>query len=195
MAQPIKDHRVLITNVADELLDGAKTIYDAVATTYGPKGLNVYIEKPYGRPVLTRDGVSVAREVYSKHRSKNMAMQLVLEASQTTNRHAGDGTSVTVCLTYHLMSRAFKLIAAGVNPMEIRDKLNNDSQLLLSELEQHTKKVTDGQLKQVATVSCGDPLLGQMIAEAVDHVGLDGGIIAEKAFIDGVEREYPAGYY
>lgn len=195
MAQPTKDHRVLITNVADELLDGARTIYEAVATTYGPKGLNVYIEKPYGRPVLTRDGVSVAREVYSKHRSKNMAMQLVLEASQTTNRHAGDGTSVTVGLTYHLMSRAFKLIAAGVNPMEIRDKLNNDAQLLLKELEQHTKKVTDGQLKQVATVSCGDPLLGQMIAEAVDHVGLDGGIIAEKAFIDGVEREYQEGYY
>lgn len=195
MAQPVKDHRILKKNVAQELLAGAQIIYDAVATTYGPKGLNVYIEKPYGRPVLTRDGVSVAREVYSKYRSENMAMQLILEASQTTNRLAGDGTSVTAVMTYHLMNQAFKLVAAGENPMDIRDRLTNDAAILLKELEAHTKPVTDGQLKQVATVSCGDPLLGTLIAEAVEHVGLDGGIIAEKAFIDGVEREYQEGYY
>ena len=197
MAQPVKDHKILIPTeqARHKLLKGIQDIYEAVATTYGPRGLNVQIEKSYGKFVLTRDGVSVAREVYTKHRAENMAMQLMLEASNTSNRLAGDGTTATIVLTYWLIREALKLVAAGANPMDLRDQLNNDATILLKELEAYTKPVTDGQLKQVATVSCGDPLLGTMIAEAVEHVGLDGGIIAEKAFIDGVEREYQEGYY
>ncbi|MBA3758885.1 chaperonin GroEL [Candidatus Saccharibacteria bacterium] len=195
MAQPVKDHKLLIKDVSQDLLNGAQTLYEAVATTYGPRGLNVLIEKTYGRPILTRDGVTVAKEVYSKERAKNMAMQLLLEASQTTNRLAGDGTSVTVILAYHLIQQAFKLVASGQNPMDIRQTLTNDSQLLLKELENYTKPVENKQLVQVATVSSGDPALGRLIAEAVEHVGIDGGIIAEKAYIAGVEREYIEGYY
>lgn len=195
MAQPIKDHKVLINQVSPELLKGAQAIYEAVATTYGPRGLNVLIEKPYGRPILTRDGVTVAREVYSKHRGENMAMQLMLEAAQTSNRLAGDGTSATIVLSYHLVKEALKLVAAGQNPMDIRSTLNQDAQILLKELATYTKPVAKGQLVQVATVSCGNPALGKLIAEAVEHVGIDGGIIAEKAYISGVEREYIEGYY
>lgn len=195
MSQPTKDHKVLIQNVSQDLLAGAETIYNAVATTYGPRGLNVLIEKTYGRPILTRDGVTVAKEVYSKERGPNMAMQLLLEASQTTNRLAGDGTTASIVLTYHLLKQALGLVAAGQNPMDIRNQLSHDAQLLLDELAKYTKPVADNQLVQVATVSSGDPALGQLIAEAVEHVGIDGGIIAEKAYINGVEREYIEGYY
>lgn len=195
MSQPVKDHKVLVENVAEEFLKGAETIYKAVSTTYGPRGLNVLIEKPYGRPVLTRDGVTVAKEVYSKERAKNMAMQLLLEASQTTNRLAGDGTTASVVLTYHLLKQAWQLVAAGHNPMDIRKQLNDDAQLLLEALKTYTKDIEGNQLVQVATVSSGDPALGRLIAEAVEHVGIDGGIIAEKAYVTGVEREYIEGYY
>ena len=195
MAQAQKDHKVLIPNVSNDLLAGAEIIYNAVATTYGPRGLNVLIEKTYGRPILTRDGVTVAKEVYSKERGPNMAMQLLLEASQTTNRLAGDGTTASIVLTYHLIKQALGLVAAGQNPMDIRKTLNDDAQLLLKELEKYTETVKNSQLIQVATVSSGDPALGQLIAEAVEHVGIDGGIIAEKAYINGVEREYIEGYY
>lgn len=197
MAQPVKDNKILIygKDVREQILAGSQAVFDAVSTTYGPRGLNVLIEKPYGRPVLTRDGVSVAKEVYFSDRAKNMAAQLVLEASQTTNRLAGDGTTATVVLTHNLIKKGLELIAAGKNPMDLRDQLNGDARLLLDELEQHTTEVSDGQLEQVATVSAGDPALGKLIADAVQHVGPDGGIIAEKAYISGVEREYIEGYY
>lgn len=197
MSQPVKDNKILIygKDVRESLLEGSQAVYDAVSTTYGPRGKNVLIEKPYGRPVLTRDGVSVAKEVYFSDRAKNMAAQLILEASQTTNRLAGDGTTQTVVLTHHLIKQGLELIAAGKNPMDLRDALNKDAQLLLTELEQYTKEVDDNQLEHVATVSSGDPALGKLISEAVQHVGTDGGIIAEKAYISGVEREYIEGYY
>lgn len=197
MSQPVKDNRILITgkDVHTALMDGAKAQYESVATTYGLKGLNVLIEKPMGRPVLTRDGVTVSKEVYFSDRGKNMGSGMVSEASQNTNRLAGDGTSATAILTYFLYEQAVNLIGTGVNPMTIRDTLNNDAQILLNELEKHTKELTDGQLAQVATISSGDPLLGKLISGALEHVGLDGGIIAEKAFINGVEREYIEGYY
>lgn len=197
MAQPVKDNKILLFEEESrtKLLEGAKSSYDTVMTTYGAKGKNVLIEKPYGRAVLTRDGVTVAKEVYFKDRTKNMGAQLVLEASQTTNRTVGDGTSATVGLTYHLLKQALQQIAAGKNPMEIRDQLSEDCQLLLKELDKYTQPISKGQLEQVATVSSGDPALGKLIAEAVEHVGLDGGIITEKAYISGVEREYIEGYY
>jgi chaperonin GroEL len=197
MAQVAKDNKFIIYNkqVREKLLEGSTDSYNAVTTTYGPKGLNVLIEKPYGRPILTRDGVTVAKEVYFSDRAKNMAAQLILEASQTTNRLAGDGTTQTVALVHHLIEQGIELIASGKNPMDIRAQIAADSQLLLTELESYTTEVSDGQLEQVATVSAGDPALGKLIAEAVQHVGQDGGIIAEKAYIAGVEREYIEGYY
>lgn len=197
MAQPTRDHRVVIygKDVREAVEEGSKEMYMAVASTYGPKGLNGLIEKPYGRGKLTRDGVSVAKEVYSKERAKNMIMSLIHESSQTTNRLAGDGTTGTVALAYHWIHQGLELIAAGKDPMELRALINTDASLLLKELESHTKEVSGKQLEHVATVSSGDPALGKLIAEAVEHVGMDGGIIAEKAYIEGVEREYIEGYY
>lgn len=178
-----------------ELLAGAKFVYDSISTTYGPKGRNVLAEKPFGRPLLTRDGVTVGRETYLKDRAKNMGCQLILEASETTNRIAGDGTSATAILSYNLMKHGSQAIAGGKHPMEVKQQLLDDSYVLLEELEKLSKPVKKSQLQEVATVSSGDPLLGQLIAETIEHVGIDGGIITEKSYVQDVEREYVDGYY
>lgn len=197
MAQDAKDTRIIIEGdeARKKLLEGAESVYRTVGTTFGPRGRNVLAEKPFGRPLLTRDGVTVARETYFKDRAKNMGAQQVLEAAETTNRVAGDGTSATSILAYYLMKGGVQAIAAGTHPMEIKQQLLDDSYVILDELEKIAKPIKKNQLEQVATVSSGDPLLGQLIAEAIDYVGPDGGITAEKAPVNDVEREYVDGYY
>lgn len=197
MAQDKRDgKRFLFGNEAREYIrQGSKTVYDAVTLTYGPKGQNVLLEKTYGRPVITRDGVTVARESYLEDRAPNQGAQLVIEASQTTNRVAGDGTTQTVALTHHLIDLGMNKIAAGTNPMEVKQEILEDSYKILDNLKSMTKEVKKGQLVQVAAVSSGDENLGQLIAEAVEEVGADGGLITEKAPIEGVDRTYIEGYF
>jgi chaperonin GroEL len=197
MAQDAKDNRILLNekDTRTKILEGAKASYDAVTATFGPRGKNVLLEKPFGRPMLTRDGVTVARDVYFSDRSKNMGAQLVLEASEVTNRIAGDGTTGTVALSYNLLKNGAQAIEAGVHPMEVKAQLLNDQNLMLDKLAKLAKPVKKGQLLSVATVSSGDPLLGQLISEAVERVGADGGILAEKAPLDDIEREFVNGYY
>lgn len=197
MSQAIKDNRIIIEGkeATDKLLEGAKAIYGSVSTTFGPKGRNILLEKPFGRPVATRDGVTVSRDTYFSDRAKNMGAQYLNEASEQTNQAAGDGTSATVILGYHLYDNCLKEVAAGKHPMDISKQLYEDSYVLLNRLSELTKPVKKAQLKEVATVSAGDPLLGQLIAEAIERVGEDGGILTEKAPISGVEREYVDGYY
>lgn len=197
MAQDQKDTRVVLKGEAGrkKLLEGAHALYETVGATYGPKGQNVLCEKTFGRPLPTRDGVTVARETYFKDRSKNMGSQLVLEAAETTNRIAGDGTSATVVAAYYLMKYGSQLISAGMNPMEVKQLFIKDSETVLEKLASLSKPVKKNQLQEVATVSSGDPLLGQLISEAVEYVGKDGGIMTEKAPVSDVEREYMDGYY
>lgn len=197
MSQDVRDTRLVLKgeSARKKLLEGAKALYETVGATYGPKGQNVLAEKVYGRPLPTRDGVTVARETYFKDRPKNMGSQLVLEASETTNRVAGDGTSATVILAYYLMKYGMQLISSGINPMEVKQLLIKDSEIILDRLDELAKPVKKHQLREVSTVSSGDPLLGQLISEAVEYVGKDGGIMAEKAPVSDVEREYMDGYF
>lgn len=198
MSQPVKDSKIIISGeeARKKLVEGAKAVHDTVGRTYGPRGANVLIEKTFGRPVLSRDGVTVARETYFKDRGKNMGAQAVLEAAETTNRIAGDGTSATTVLAYNLIKHGAHAISSGsMHPMEVKAALTDDSYVLLDHLAKLSKTIKKGQLKDVATVSSGDPLLGDLIAGAVDRVGADGGIITERAYIDSIEREYVDGYY
>ncbi len=192
-----KEDRVLIyeSDIRAKLLEGAKAAYDAVATTYGPKGKNVVLERGFGRPTYTRDGVTVVEQVFFSDRTKNMGTQALAEASRAANNVSGDGSSATVLLTYHLLANAVQAIAAGQHPMDISDTLVKDSQLLLEVLKKLVIPVKDEQLKEVATVASSDPLLGQLIAEAVLYVGENGGILTEKAPILEIEREYMDGYF
>lgn len=192
-----KENRVILNeqDSRSKLLEGAKAVFESVSTTYGPKGKNVMIEQSFGRPVVTRDGVTVARATYFSDRAKNVGAQALIEASETTNRVAGDGTSATVVLAYHLLKNSHQAIAAGTHPMEVSATIKRDQELLTDKLESLVKPISDGDLENVATVSSGDPLLGKLISEAVEYVGDDGGIIAEKAPVNSVEREYVDGYY
>lgn len=192
-----KDGRIIIKGEAARkaLLEGAEFAYNAVTPTYGAKGTNVMIEKPFGRPLTTRDGVSVARDTYTSERATNMGTQRVLEAAETTNRIAGDGTTATVALTYNLLHRGALAIAAGIHPMEIKRQFIEDSYKVLEKLDELKKDVKEEQLNEVAAISSGDPLLGTLIAEAIVRVGADGGIITEKAPLDDIEREFVDGYY
>lgn len=195
--QERKDGRIIYYDdeARANLLEGAEAMSRTVSTTFGPKGRNSFIEKSYGRPMLTRDGVSVSRETYFSDRRINMGAQILMEAAETTNRIAGDGTTGTILLAYHLLRRGVQAIAAGTHEMDVKEMLLADREVLLKELDAIAKKPVKKQLQEVATVSSGDAALGQLIAEAIEHVGPDGGIITEKAYTAGVEREYVDGYY
>lgn len=195
--QERKDSRKILfgEDARKNVLKGAKLMADTVGLSYGPRGTNVLVEKTIGRPLLTRDGVTISREVYSDQPEVNVGMQLLMEASQTTNRVAGDGTTQTVLLTYHLLDLALKKIAAGVNPMDVKKEIMEDSYKIIKELDSLVKPLKKGQLEQVAAVSSGDALLGKLIAEGVEKVGPNGGLITERAPISGVDRTYIDGYF
>lgn len=192
-----KENRVLIyeDELRSKILEGAKAACDAVATTYGPKGKNILLERGFGRPTYTRDGVTIVEQVFFSDRAMNMGAQAVAEASRAANNISGDGSSATVLLTYHTLKNAALAVAAGQHPMDVSETIVKDSRVILEALKAEVIPVKDEQLKEVATVSSGDPLLGQLIAEAILHVGTDGGILTEKAPITEVEREYVDGYY
>ena len=197
MAQQEKDTRIVLKGekARAKLLEGAKAVYDGVSTTYGPKGRNVLIEKPFGRPLMTRDGVTVAKDIYFKDRAKNMGAQYVNEAAEITNKISGDGTSATVGLTYLLLEGGQKSIAAGMHPMEVKDMLVKDSFTLLKALKKLSKPAKISQLKEVATVSSGSSIYGDLIGGAIERAGNEGGILTERAFVEDVTREYIDGYY
>lgn len=192
-----KEGRILLDEDVYRLkfMEGAKAAYDAAAVSYGPKGKNVALEKGFGRPVYTRDGVTILRDVYFSDRPKNMGAQAIIEASESSNAVAGDGSTAVALLTYQLLKNAVQAIAAGQHPMDVSDTITQDGYILLDALKTMVTPVKDDKLKEVATVSSGNPALGQLIAEAILYVGEDGGILTEKAPITEVEREYVDGYY
>lgn len=193
----LKEGRILVLedNLRTQVLEGAKAAFDAVSVTYGPKGKNVILERGFGRPTYTRDGWTIVNQVFFSERMKNIGAQALIEASTAANLVSGDGSSATVVLAYFLLVNAIQAVAAGEHPMDVSEQLIKDSYLLLEALEKLAIPVKDEQLKEVATVSAGDALLGQLIAEAILYVGQDGGILTEKAQITDVEREYIDGYY
>lgn len=178
-----------------KFMEGAKAAHDAAAMSYGPKGRNIVIEKGFGRPLYTRDGITILRDLFFSDRAKNMGTQAITEASENSNRIAGDGSTAVALLTYQLLANAVQAVAAGQHPMDVSEIITKDGQIILEELKKLVIPVKDEQLKEVAIVSAGDPLLGQLIAEAILYVGEDGGILTEKAPITEIEREYVDGYY
>lgn len=179
----------------NKILEGTTFSYNGVAATFGPRGRNIPVVKPFGNFMLTRDGVTVAKELYLSDPAANVGTQALREAAETTNRKAGDGTTQTVLLAHHLYRLGVQAITAGQHPMELKEQILADSAILQKRLKELVKPTKPSQLKQVATVSSGDPLLGELIAGAVEYVGPDGGIIAEKAMVATVEREFADGYY
>ena len=183
-----------------KVLAGAKKLYDAVKVTYGPKGQNVVIEKEYGAPVITHDGVTVAEAVDLGKTKENMGEKvgadLIKAAAQKLNKVAGDGTTTVTVLTYNILAEANKLIAAGVNPMELRKGIEKAGADIVKKIDGLSEKIEGDSKKvaEVATISAGDKEIGELIADVISKIGKDGVITVEAGQGLDMEEEIVEGF-
>jgi len=173
----------------NRLYSGVKQLADAVKVTMGPRGRNVLLQKSFGSPTITKDGVSVAREIELKDSLENMGAQLVKEVASKTNDEAGDGTTTATVLAESIFREGLRNVTAGANPVQLKRGMDKASASILEELKAMSRVVdTKDQIAQVATISANsDTQIGDMIAEAMDKVGKDGVITVEEA--KGIEDE------
>ena len=165
-----------------KLLAGVDKLADTVKITLGPKGRNVLIDKSYGSPLITNDGVSIAKEVELEDQVENMGAQLVKEVATKTNDVAGDGTTTATLLTQAIVREGFKNVTAGANPMVLKRGIDGAVEVAVDHLKNSAKKVDDKEsIAQVASVSAGDQEIGRLISEAMDKVGKDGVITVEES--------------
>ncbi|MGC9351907.1 MAG: chaperonin GroEL, partial [Sulfurovum sp.] len=171
------------------LYEGVSKLADAVKVTMGPRGRNVLIQKSYGAPHITKDGVSVAREIELSDNLQNMGAQLVKEVASNTADEAGDGTTTATVLAHSIFKEGLRNITAGANPIEVKRGMDKASAAIIEALKNISKEVKDKkEIAQVATISANsDRSIGDLIAEAMDRVGKDGVITVEEA--KGIEDE------
>jgi len=165
-----------------ELFEGVKKLADAVKITMGPRGRNVLIQKSFGAPNITKDGVSVAKEIELPNSVENMGAQLVKEVASKTADEAGDGTTTATILAYSIFKEGLRNITAGANPIEVKRGMDKACDSIVEELKKISKEVKDKkEIEQVATISSNnDPKIGSLIAEAMEKVGKDGVITVEE---------------
>ncbi|MFA6684495.1 MAG: chaperonin GroEL [Arcobacteraceae bacterium] len=170
-------------NARNKLFKGVEKLADAVKVTMGPRGRNVLLQKSFGSPAITKDGVSVAREIELPDAIENMGAQLVKEVASKTADQAGDGTTTATVLAYSIVKEGLRNVTAGANPIEIKRGMDKACDAIVNELKNMSKKVeTKEQIAQVATISANsDTTIGNMIAEAMEKVGKDGVITVEEA--------------
>ncbi|MBY5357010.1 chaperonin GroEL [Rhizobium leguminosarum] len=171
------------TDARDRLLRGVELLNNAVKVTLGPKGRNVVIDKAYGAPRITKDGVSVAKEIELEDKFENMGAQMVREVASKTNDLAGDGTTTATVLAASIFREGAKLVAAGMNPMDLRRGIDLGVTAVVKEIQARAMKVkSSGEIAQVGTIAAnGDATIGEMIARAMDKVGNEGVITVEEA--------------
>src|SRR6267378_1391745 len=167
----------------EEILRGVKTLSDAVAVTLGPKGRNVVLEKSFGAPTVTKDGVTVAKEIELPDRFQNMGAQMVREVATKTSDIAGDGTTTATVLASSLYSEGLRLVSAGHNPMELKRGIEKAVSAIVEELKKlSTKTQGKKEIAQVGAISAnGDETIGNIIADAMEKVGKEGVITVEEA--------------
>lgn len=172
-----------------KILTGVNTLANAVKVTLGPKGRNVTIEKSFGAPVITKDGVTVAKEIELKDKLENMGAQMVKEVASKTADIAGDGTTTATVLAQAILHEGHKHVTAGVNPMELKRGIDKAVQVVVTALQKNAKQVTSKkEIEQIATISANyDVTIGKQIADAMEKVGQDGVITVEEA--KGTESE------
>jgi len=177
------------TSARDRIKKGVDKLADAVKVTLGPKGRNVIIDKKFGAPTVTKDGVSVAKEIELKDPIENMGAQLVKEVASKTADAAGDGTTTATVLAQSIYAHGIKNVAAGANPMDLKRGIDRAVEAVVDNLKKQSKKIKDSnEIAQVATISSNsDETIGKMIADAMDKVGKDGVITVEEA--KGTETE------
>jgi chaperonin GroEL len=190
------------SDARDRMLRGVDILNNAVRATLGPKGRNVVLDKSYGAPRITKDGVTVAKEIELEDKFENMGAQMVREVASKTSDNAGDGTTTATVLTALMIREGLKLVAAGMNPMDLKRGIDMATTAVVKDIERRAKKVQSSEeIAQVATISAnGDKGIGEMIADAMKKVGNEGVITVEEAKtaeteLDVVEgMEFDRGY-
>ena len=173
---------------------GVDKLANAVKVTLGPKGRNVVLEKSYGSPVITKDGVTVAKEIELEDKFENIGAEIVKEVASKTNDAAGDGTTTATILAQAMITEGLKLVASGVNPIEIRNGIEQKVEQVIKKLKEMSKLIsTKEEIAQVASISANDKEIGGIIAEAMEAVGKDGVITVEEGQHFGVEKEVVEG--
>ncbi len=164
------------------LLRGVNQLADAVKVTLGPKGRNVVLEKKFGSPTITKDGVSVAKEIELKDPLENLGAKMVREVASKTSDIAGDGTTTATVLAQAILREGAKNVAAGANPMGVKRGIDKAVEAVIASLKEMAKPVSGDAIAQVGTISANnDPTIGKIIAEAMEKVGKDGVITVEEA--------------
>ena len=177
-----------------KLFDGAEKVYKAVSATFGPKGLNITIQRPYGAPQVVGDGVTVAKEIELEDQFENLGAELVIEAADRTNQDAGDATTLTVILAYEIVKEGLKQINNGENARVFRDELKEATNKIVEYLKPLAKPVkTKEAMANVATISSANLETGKMIAEAFDRVTKDGVVTVDLGNSPETEVEFKEG--
>ena len=171
------------TDARNKMLAGIDTLADAVKVTLGPKGRNVVLDKAFGAPRITKDGVTVAKEIELTDKFENMGAQMVREVASKTNDEAGDGTTTATVLAQAIVREGCKAVAAGMNPMDLKRGIDAAVEAVVADLKSRSKKVKDeAEIAQVGTISAnGDAEVGEMISAAMQKVGKEGVITVEEA--------------
>src|SRR6201747_1809409 len=188
------------------ILRGVNTLANAVKVTLGPKGRNVVIEKKFGGPTITKDGVTVAKEIELRDPLENMGAQMVREVASKTSDVAGDGTTTATILAQHIYREGVKAVAAGANPMALKRGIDKAVEVVTEEVKKLSKPVSGDMIAQVGTISANsDHTIGDTIAEAMKKVGKDGVITVEESktmatelqTVDGMQfdRGYLSAYF
>src|SRR3982750_1639810 len=169
-------------NARNLILAGVNALADAVKVTLGPKGRNVVLEKSFGSPTITKDGVTVAKEIELENKFENMGAQMVREVASKTSDVAGDGTTTATVLAQAIFREGSKLVAAGHNPMEIKRGIDKAVELLVEELKKMAKSTKDPtEIAQVGTISAnGDTTVGNLLSGAMEKGGKGGVTTAER---------------
>ena len=183
------------TDARDRMLRGVEVLANAVKVTLGPKGRNVVLDKSYGAPRITKDGVTVAKEIELEDKFENMGAQMVREVAQKTNDQAGDGTTTATVLAYAIVKEGTKAVAAGMNPMDLKRGIDLSVKAVVDDIKKRAKKVgSSAEVAQVGTISSnGDTQIGKMIADAMQKVGNEGVITVEEAKALDTEVEIVEG--
>ncbi len=180
--------------VKKKLKAGVDTVANAVKVTLGPRGRNVVIDKGYGGPTITNDGVSIAKEITLKDKFENMGAEIVKEVANKTNEQAGDGTTTATVLTQALIHEGLRQTSMGLNSMAIRSGMEHAAADVVDALHKMATKVSNSEeIKQVATISAESVEIGEKIAETIEKVGKDGVVTVEEGKTMGIETEYTEG--
>jgi chaperonin GroEL len=173
---------------------GVDRLAEAVKVTIGPKGRNVVLDKKFGAPTITNDGVTIARDIELEDPFENMGAQLLKEVATKTDDVAGDGTTTAVVLGQAMINEGIRNVTAGANPMLIRIGIEKAVEAVVAEIKKQSRPIDSREeIAAIATISAADPEVGDIIAEVMDKVGKDGVVTVEEGQSLGLEKEYTEG--